>query len=328
MSEALVPVVEAGLPADLSDFVEPETLVALESAYTRFLGTLNRSDMSPAARTIVTGIAVSKLRESLSEPGVLAILRGLAGTPLGFKMDRTEYPDAVLVNAAAEAILRGLPLVGNCFNIIGEQFYATKEGFEFLVPQRAKYSVSFKVAPISAALRENGGHVEVQASGQYKLHTAPADAPNERLVAVYNVRVNRKNKVAEENVEGKARRKWLRDVWARLSGVELSDGELDDMPANGAAPALKASDFGAPPEPEPPKGAEMSASDQKEFAKALRHKKMEPLAVALFGEPPTWLESTKPKLANLLSSESKLGETFGPPEGWAKHAEEIREMLQ
>lgn len=328
MSEALVPVVEAGLPADLSEFVTPETLVALEGAYTRFLGALNRSDMSPAARTIVTGIAVNKLREALSEPGVLAILKGLAGTPLGFKMDRDTYPDHVIVNCCAEAILRGLPLVGNCFNIIGEGFYTTKEGFELLVPQRAKYSVKFEVAPISSQLREAGGHIRVRASGQYKPHGAPADTDNEKLAVEYNVRLNRRNKVAEENVEGKAKRKWLRDVWARLTGIELSDGELDDAPSNGAASALKASDFGVaeatpPAEPSEP----MSAADRREFAKALKAKGAAELTVALFGASEEWTADLAPKLRKLLSSVNEIGEAYGPPEGWAEHAEEIRGML-
>lgn len=106
------------------------------------------------------------------------------------------------------------------------------------------------------------------------------------------------------------------------SPADLHPDDFMESPefVNGKAPA-------SVPEPEPPKGAEMPEPDRKEFMKDLRRRKMDGLAVALFGEPATWLESTKPKLANLLSLESKIGAAFGPPDGWAEHAEEIRGML-
>lgn len=141
-----------------------------------------------------------------------------------------------------------------------------------------------------------------------------------RRVIAYCLRTFAKPPEEITNLEGAAVMSWLSTQVVAPAEIDPSDFmESPESGGNGKA---------AKPEPEPPKGAEMSASDQKDFARELKRRKMEALAVALFGEPPAWLESTGPKLAKLVSLESKIGETFGLPEKWAEHAEEIRGMIQ
>ncbi|MBK7363035.1 MAG: hypothetical protein IPJ01_12125 [Micavibrio sp.] len=59
-------------------------------------------------------------------------IRAMAGLSIGFKTDRTDYTDEQLVVPVTDALCRGLPITGNCFNVIGGNFYCTLEGWEFL----------------------------------------------------------------------------------------------------------------------------------------------------------------------------------------------------
>lgn len=223
---------ERVLPAKLDAAVVAE----LDNLFEQYEGAATRTDLSPGARTMVSAIALLEVRQALLKSAMLRILRALEGSPIGFRTDKRRYSDATLVDACTEAILRGLPLLGNHFNILVERFYCTKEGFGYLVSKLAKFSMSFEVDKISTSHREAGGHVKVKVSGIYARRTLNGEtADKEKLTTTYNVRMTKKNPVAEENAEGKARRKWLRDVYAILTGIEL--GEAD--PPTGASSAIQ-----------------------------------------------------------------------------------------
>lgn len=194
----------------------------LDAVFSVYMGALTEQ-ASEGARAVHTAMAVVQVGDVLRSPEILKVLRALAGSTVGFLCDREDYSDKILVDAATEAILRGLPLVSNRFNIIAERFYCTKAGFELLVGQLAKYAMGVQVSRIDARLRSAGGHVAVAVDGTYQAHNTDQPA---KLKATYSVRVTKNNKVAEENAEGKGRRKWLRDVYAILTGVELPGGEI------------------------------------------------------------------------------------------------------
>ena len=63
---------------------------------------------------------------------VVRLLRGLAGTSLGFLTDKhhMEYSDDVLADCATEAVLRGFSLTGNEWNVIKGRPYFTKAGLQ------------------------------------------------------------------------------------------------------------------------------------------------------------------------------------------------------
>ncbi len=79
-------------------------------------------------RQIIVFQAVTELASMLSDEIVGGITKA-AGTGLTFKMDKPNYPPAVIRNCVAEALIRGLSLVGNEFNVIAGNFYCTKEGW-------------------------------------------------------------------------------------------------------------------------------------------------------------------------------------------------------
>lgn len=281
----------------LDNFVPVAAVSALESAHSAFFGALNAGDLTEAGRAVLAAVGLTQLRATLGNKDVLPIIKQLAGSRLGFRMDRSSYPDAVLIDVAAQAILRGLPLYGNCFNVIAEGFYSTKEGFEYLMAQHGvKYSVQCVVAPIDAKLRAAGGHVGVKAAGQYR---APGAEKNGHYEATYNVRLNKNNKVAEENVEGKAKRKWLRDVWAMVSGLQLPDAELEAAPERANGARLSREDF------ERTEPAPMDDKVRADLLKALKPHFSEDEIGEMFGPPPEWTPDDAQSIADAITDAQK-----------------------
>ena len=83
------------------------------------------------------GAAVVDLQGLISnDQHIAAMLMSLQGKSLGFRTDMDQkggYPVQTVIGCAVEAYLKGLPPVGNCWNIIASRTYVTKEGFEFLL---------------------------------------------------------------------------------------------------------------------------------------------------------------------------------------------------
>jgi len=83
-------------------------------------------------KPIVMAMAIKDLREALT-PEAMAAVKELAGTSLGFLTDRKpneQYPIDVIRECVVEAMIRGVGVVGNQFNIIAGRFYMARNGWE------------------------------------------------------------------------------------------------------------------------------------------------------------------------------------------------------
>lgn len=235
---------------------DEDVVRSLDDVFEKYMGAAERTDLSLGGRALVTAIAVLEVKHALSQPPVVKILRALEGTAIGFKTGHKQPVDEhLLVDCCTLAILHGLPLLGNHFNILFEGFYITQEGYTHKVVQLARYSVSFKTARISDEHRESGGHVCVEASGFYSRRLPDGSkGPTEKLIATYNVRMTKRNQVAEENAEGKAKRKWLKDIYRILVGQALAGDDFGDPALPNGQPQLpakrgfKEADFADPAE--------------------------------------------------------------------------------
>jgi len=79
-------------------------------------------------KPIVMAMAIKDLREALT-PEAMAAVKELAGTSLGFLTDKKpheQYPIEVIRECVVEAMIRGVGVVGNQFNIIAGQFYMAR----------------------------------------------------------------------------------------------------------------------------------------------------------------------------------------------------------
>jgi len=78
-------------------------------------------------RPVVMACGISAMRSALSDDA-MAVVRPLAGTELGFKTDR-DYDNSVLKDCLICAVLNGVNVVNNEFNIISGGFYIAKNGW-------------------------------------------------------------------------------------------------------------------------------------------------------------------------------------------------------
>jgi hypothetical protein len=180
----------------------------------------------------------------------------LAGSPAAFVTDKDSqggYTNEQLIAPITEAILRGIPLVGNCFNIIAGRMYVTIAGYENLL---ANSAVSGGWLPPTIQL----GQVEVVSEAGW------VDLPKERwtvrngkeiksravtgvskVEAIGTMRrggqvieVEYRDRTADGGIDGrivirtnygqgedstisKARRKVLRALYAQVSGMGVDD---------------------------------------------------------------------------------------------------------
>lgn len=101
----------------------------------------NHDNMGQFERMFALGEGIRTLNDMITKPMMEKIMY-LQGQPLGFRtdMDPTKknpnqngYPVEKVKPIFIEAVLRGLPPVGNCFNIISDRLYITKEGFKHIL---------------------------------------------------------------------------------------------------------------------------------------------------------------------------------------------------
>ena len=82
-------------------------------------------------KPIVLAMAIQDLKAALT-PEAMAAIRGLENSALGFKTDdpKQPYPVEVIRDCVVEAMLRGVSVAGNQFNIIKGNFYIARNGWE------------------------------------------------------------------------------------------------------------------------------------------------------------------------------------------------------
>ena len=186
------------------------------------------SNSITAAIELAQGI--EELRNLFSRPEIQARVQALQDTALGFRTDKDPnvlnrktnqpnkpYPYEVVKDAVIEALLRGLQLVGNQFNIIAGRFYCTKEGFESLI--RSQPAVTNFKLKIGVPQAKNGG-VVVQCSATWKQGGEAADLEAE-------IPVKSNDSSTADQLIGKATRKFLSRCYQQMTGNTMPDGDAE-----------------------------------------------------------------------------------------------------
>ena len=197
--------------------VSQKTITALDEAASA--GQLTTSTAGwQFARALATANAVSTLRELLTKD-VMANVMQLQNTALGFITDRRDAPYSVDVvrDCLIEAVLNGVSLTGNEFNIISGRCYITKNGM------RRKLSniegLSYTITPGIPKLAEKGAVIVMSIDWTYNGKTEHKDL-------AIPVRVNAG--MGTDAIIGKATRKasaWLYDA---VTGTCINDGDVSD----------------------------------------------------------------------------------------------------
>lgn len=114
-------------------------------------------------RPLVVAQALHELRGAIG-PDVLAVVRSMENTPLGFRTDRAPggkampYPDEVLRDCVIQGMLDGLGFSHNQWNIIGGSYYVTKNGWRKKLQDAGCSQIVAQVeAPLPSEISEQGG---------------------------------------------------------------------------------------------------------------------------------------------------------------------------
>ena len=114
-------------------------------------------------RPLVVAQALHELRAAIG-PEVLAVVRTMENTPLGFRTDRPTggkqmpYPDEVLRDCVIQGMLDGLGFSHNQWNIISGSYYVTKNGWRKKLQDAGCTGIVAQVeAPLPSEISESGG---------------------------------------------------------------------------------------------------------------------------------------------------------------------------
>lgn len=197
-------------------------------------------------RSVQLARGMKLLKQALT-PEIMKDIVELQGSSLGFRTDRDAgnngpYAPEVVKECLIEAVLKGARPVGNEFNIISSRAYMTKEFFtravrEFpgltdlkLMPgvPVTNPDKSGALVPYVVTWRLNGTPQSIERM----LTKLPDGSPLDERIPI---RVN--SGMGADAIIGKATRKILAAVHARLTGSDLTDGEADDAAPTATAPA-------------------------------------------------------------------------------------------
>lgn len=211
-------------------------------AYSRASGT-KENNMIAAVKSAK---AIQSLRLYFDDPGIKSAVVALQDSPLGFRTDKdptvkrknkdgsytfnNPYDYEVVKEAVIEALLRGLQLVGNQFNIIAGRFYCTKEGFEALIREApiADFRLNIGVP------KTTQGGVVVECSATWNQNGKTCDCN-----ALIPVKADQYS--TADQLTGKATRKLLARCYQQMTGRVISDGDSSEpqaQPIAGTTPPL------------------------------------------------------------------------------------------
>ena len=200
--------------------IPQETIDALDLAAQN--GKLAGLELAPFKRSVMIAAAVNQLRQILTGP-VLKQFMLLKDTAVGFLTDKGNYSEQQIRDALIEACIAGVYPVGNQFNIISGRCYITKEGFHQLLKDKEglRYNITPDIPQLDLANKK--GIVNMRIQWEYRGESHCETIP-------FVVRLNAG--MGEDAAIGKATRKaraWLYQV---ITGIEIGDGEVDDVPDN------------------------------------------------------------------------------------------------
>ena len=166
---------------------------------------------------------VGEIEKWLNTEEIKDSISKLAGTPLGFKTDKKDnqpmYDWPVVRQCATHALISGLGMVGNQFNIIKGQMYVTKEGlFKKLhdIPDLT-YSIVPGVTRMDSAGKKGIVPVMIYWTWHGKENEQAIDIP------VQNI-----HEGSVDQAVGKAIRKARKWLFEDVTSTEVRDGEIGD----------------------------------------------------------------------------------------------------
>jgi len=202
------------------------------------VGKVRESAMSLVKKSIASGdkftrdlaiaYGLTALRKAFT-PQVVGLIAGLGGTAIGWRHDKetrgeTYSPD-VIRDCAIEALLRGVSLTGNEFNILAGRCYITREGYEVLLSSYPGLTdlECFLGIPEDARGWGNQEMVFITAMARCKVNGKPIVVEC-RKGPSFDGRIAVKSYKGEfDQAKGKAKRRLMKLLYERITGSSFSE---------------------------------------------------------------------------------------------------------
>lgn len=182
---------------------------------------LTQKNLEGFERAFQISTAITQLTELLT-PEYMKPIMAMQGNKLGFKTDKDKtggYSEAVVKNCLIEAVLIGLQPYGNQFNIISGNMYPTKEGCGYLLDNFEGLDYDL----VCSLPRVNSDRTS--ASVDVAL-TWTLNAKKDDKTIPIGIKTDQYTSV--DAIVGKATRKGRAWLLSRISGIEVTDGEVTD----------------------------------------------------------------------------------------------------
>jgi len=167
-------------------------------------------------------------------PEIVGVISGLAGTSLGFRHDKEttgqKYSPDVIRDCAIEALLRGVSLTGNQFNIIGGRCYITREGYVSLLQSYPGLTDLQVEVGLPEDNRQWGKQemVFLTAAARCKVNGVPVIVEC-RKTPGFDGRLAVKAFSGEpDQAKGKAQKRVLKLLYERITGSAFSEPDAPD----------------------------------------------------------------------------------------------------
>ena len=183
---------------------------------------------------------VKDLRMCLT-PQVMTAIMELQNSPLGFLTDRAAggYDAGSVRECVIWATLQGLPVAGNCFNIIAGRGYATKNGLKYKLG--GVEGLAYSVVPgLPKALGEAGAAIEMTIRWDYK-------GSKGEQVLTFTIRVNKG--MGADAIIGKATRKSYAWLYEQITGNYIGEGDATERDPMVITPKEERKGSFTPPKP-------------------------------------------------------------------------------
>ncbi len=175
-------------------------------------------------KAFLIATAAGELQKLLTTEYMKPIM-ALQNNRLGFKTDKPEggYPEHVVKNCLIEAVLMGVQPFGNQFNIIAGNCYITKEGFGHLLSKEK--GLDFEIVPTLPRINADS----TSAAIVMKIEWTKGGTKKTRDL---DIPVKMNKFMGTDAVIGKATRKARAWLFNTINGIEISDGDVQDLEYN------------------------------------------------------------------------------------------------
>ena len=194
------------------------------------------SNVSEYEKSLMYGHLLVEIKEQISGKA-FDIIKKLMNTGLGFKTDHNPnaedaryrkpvYDDEIVKNCITQAIMHGLRIHGDEFNILGGNFYATKAGLERIVNRNPNLErrIRDKVKGFKKSQETEIWAVNYEYDFKLKNQDEVKDE-----ITVYVKGKQGNFEIPLDAVLGKARRKLLKTIYNQMTFGFFSLEDADDI---------------------------------------------------------------------------------------------------